>query len=47
MDIWYKCNCCGKEYPVPKLVRVWDDAAISLNETCQNCKRGTYIKVKK
>ena len=47
MDIWYKCNNCGKEYPVPKLVRTWEDAPATLSDTCQWCNKGTYVKIKK
>ena len=47
MDVWYKCNNCGKEYPAKTLVRRWEDAKKELPDTCQWCKKGKYIKIKK
>jgi len=42
MDIWYKCNNCGKRYPIKRMTP--SEAPLTLPDVCQWCKKGTYVK---
>lgn len=46
MDIWYQCTCCGKQYPVRRLVKDWNEAPAQLPDICQWCNKGKYVKIK-
>ena len=47
MTIWYRCNCCGKEYPVNAYVTRWEDAKNQLEDICSWCGKGRYIKIRR
>lgn len=43
MDVWYKCNYCGKEYPIK--ATSYQAAKPELADICQWCNKGKYIKI--